>query len=263
MRRLVPIVALACLAMAPTTRPVTRPATAPASRPTLIEFRAAADPEAPLILHLPGIAGYKPIDRTLLQGLAEAGPGGAALWAYDWPAWDPGLPALFAYDRNRREAAEVARILERARRESPRRPIYVTAHSGGVGVLVWALELLPEGVEVEQAVFLAPALSPGYDLSPALRRVKGRAYVLNSPHDPVLGAMTRVFGTIDRVKSDSAGLNGFVRPEAAAFPEQYRKLVPMPWRTEWTDLGHPGDHIGPLATPFSRAILAPLLTPAR
>jgi hypothetical protein len=259
MRRLAPLVALACLSMAP----ATRPATAPASRPTLIEFHAAANPDAPLVLHLPGIAGYKPIDRTLLQGLADAGPKGAALQAYDWPAWDPGLPALFAYDRNRAEAKAVAEILTRARRASPARPIHVTAHSGGVGVLVWALEQLPDDVQVEQAIFLAPALSPGYDLSPALRRVRGNAYAFTSPHDPVLGTMTRVFGTIDRVKTDSAGLNGFVTPAAPAFPEQYRKLAPMPWRTEWTDLGHPGDHIGPLATPFARTILAPLLVRAK
>ena len=60
---------------------------------------------------------------------------------------------------------------------------------------------------------LAPALSPTYDLSRALRAVRREMVVFWSPLDVIiLGAGTRVFGTIDRVKTASAGLVGFRVP---------------------------------------------------
>ena len=56
---------------------------------------------------------------------------------------------------------------------------------------------------------LASALSPEYDLSKALGHVRGKVYVFTSPGDSlVLGTGTRLFGTIDGIKSDAAGLNG-------------------------------------------------------
>ena len=68
----------------------------------------------------------------------------------------------------------------------------------GLGVMVKALEELDEE-SVERVVLLAPALSPGYDLTPSLRAVRGDVVVFWSPYDVIiLGAGTRLFGTIDR-----------------------------------------------------------------
>ena len=84
--------------------------------------------------------------------------------------------------------------------------------SGGTGLVVRALEGLPED-SVEAAVLLSPALSPGYDLSRALRAVRREMVVFWSPLDLfVLGLGTRIFGTVDRVNSVSAGLVGFRPP---------------------------------------------------
>ena len=66
---------------------------------------------------------------------------------------------------------------------------------------------------VECAVLLSPALSPTYDLVPALRAVRREMVVFWSPLDViVLGLGTRIFGTIDRIKTVSAGLVGFRGP---------------------------------------------------
>ena len=58
--------------------------------------------------------------------------------------------------------------------------------------------------------------------------------------------------------ADAAGNKGFTQP-AGADPKQYAKLVQFPYDIAWARLGHYGDHIGPMSTPFAREILEPLL----
>jgi hypothetical protein len=70
---------------------------------------------------------------------------------------------------------------------------------------------------------------------------------------------TTMFGTVDGVKTDAAGKVGFLKPASAADPSQYDKLRQIPYRSDWIKLGNIGDHIGGLARPFAKAVLAPLL----
>ena len=111
---------------------------------------------------------------------------------------------------------------------------------------------------VDEIVMLAPALSPGYDLSAALRRVRGRVWVFWSPGDPALGQMTRMFGTIDRVQSEAAGRVGFRRP-AGADAAQYAKVMSVPYDPAWQRDDNFGDHVGPMSAGFARGMIAPLL----
>ncbi len=208
-------------------------------------------------MHLPGISGPLRFDRYMLAGL-KAGGVNAEISAYDWTARDPGLDALLAYDRNQRQSQIIATKLTDLYRNDPRRTIYITSHSGGAGLLVWSLEKCPPDVKVDTIIFLAPALSPTYDLSKALSHVTNHAYVFFSAADPVLGVGTRTMGTIDRVKSDAAGAVGFTMPSTAD-PDEYKKLIPMPYLSEYAQYQNMGDHIGPMTFPFSQTILAPLL----
>jgi len=232
--------------------------------PALAEGREAAEARearvAPrdYLLHLPGIAGYRWIDEEMLNGLTEGGYAGE-LRVHDWPGEKPGLNALLAQEKNRRQAQLVADAIAARRRENPNGRILLTAHSGGAGILIWALEKLPEDVQVDEVVLLAPALSPEYDLSTALSHVRGRLYAFTSQHDGVvLGAGTRAFGTIDGVHGDAAGRVGFRMPDGAD-EEQYEKLVPMPYDPKWIKAGNIGDHIGPMSRKFARKVLAPLV----
>jgi pimeloyl-ACP methyl ester carboxylesterase len=144
-------------------------------------------------------------------------------------------------------------------RADPRTRIYLSGHSGGTAIAVWALERLPPDVKVDTLLLIASALSPTYDLSPALRRVRGRAYALHSPYDPVLGIGTRMFGTIDGIRTDAAGRVGFTPPPTAADPPQYAKLTTVGYGPGWIRLSNIGDHIGPMMRPFAREVIAPLL----
>jgi pimeloyl-ACP methyl ester carboxylesterase len=210
------------------------------------------------LVHMPGIAGYHWLDRQFLSGLRDAGFEGD-IEVRDWPGDDPGLAALLARKRNRQEAQAVADMILARVREHPGGRIVLTAHSGGAGIAVWALEKLPDDVKVDTVLMLAPALSPRYDLSKALRHVRGNAYAFTSTFDAiVLGAGTSTFGTIDGVKCDAAGRCGFTVPDGAD-EKAYEKLVQVPYDAKWMQEGNIGDHIGPMGFRFTRSVLAPLV----
>jgi pimeloyl-ACP methyl ester carboxylesterase len=224
-------------------------AAAPATKPADV---------TPLVVYLPGISGLLWPGRQL-GTMLRSGGFDSHYRVFDWTDGDPGLEALDAYSRNQDQAQDLANHLAGQRIGDPQRPIFLIAHSGGTGVAVWALEKLPKNVQVRGVILLASALSPDYDLSEALRHVSGKLIVFYSDRDQwILGAGTKVFGTIDRVRTEGAGLKGFHVP-AGADADQYHKLIQVPYDRAWEALGNWGDHMGPLAGGFVRVVLAPLL----
>jgi hypothetical protein len=85
----------------------------------------------------------------------------------------------------------------------------------------------------------------------------------------VLGAGTRVFGTADRVRTASAGMTGFVLPDAASLSSlaasdverarQYAKLRQVRWARRMARTGYLGGHVGPDSPIFLRNYVVPLL----
>jgi pimeloyl-ACP methyl ester carboxylesterase len=215
------------------------------------------------LLHLPGIAGETRIDRGLVRGLRDGGFNGD-IHIYDWTGDAPGIPALRAHKRHQEEAAKVAQMITQQRRQSPNGRIVLTAHSGGTGIAVYALEMLPEDVKVDTVLLLSPALSPTYDLSKALPRVRGNVYSFPSPYDSaVLGIGTKLFGTVDGVKGEAAGKVGFVPPADAdaTTRKAYEKLIERPYDRSWIPLGNLGNHIGSMVPSFAAKVLTPLCLP--
>jgi pimeloyl-ACP methyl ester carboxylesterase len=209
-------------------------------------------------IHLPGVAGSQRLDRNFVQGLRDGGYPGT-IEIYDWPGADPGLGALFARKRNEEQAEQLAASIQRTLEKDPSARIRIVCHSGGAGIAAWALERLPEDVKIETLVMIAPALSQRYDLSKALSRVRRKAYALTSVNDVlVLGAGTRMFGTIDGVKEEASGLRGFTMPDTAD-ARQYEKLAQVPYHEAWMDLDNIGDHIGPMGRRFAAEVISPLL----
>src|SRR5688572_28112274 len=226
--------------------------------PLRAEQPASAPTRQTFILHLPGIGGLMRIDKLLTGGLKKGGLETADVTVYDWTSGNPGLPALGAIERNKREAKKIAQMIEQRVRANPESRIVITGHSGGSGLAVWALESLPDDVQIDTLIMLAPALSPGYDLSAALRHVRGKAYAFNSEYDPVLGPGTRTFGTIDRIMTNAAGRVGFAKPDGAD-DEQYAKLVQIPYDRGFLLFGNIGDHIGPMMPRFAAKVIAPVI----
>ena len=229
--------------------------TTPATKPADV---LASAPAKSWILHLPGVSGESHIDRDLRTGLRNAGFIGD-IHIYDWTCKDPGIPALHNRQRNHEQAAIIADRIAQQFRAAPDVPIYLTCHSGGAGPAVWALEKLPADVSVKSLVMISPALSPGYDLSAALSHVSGKAYCFYSPDDDmVLGTGTRLFGTIDGVRTDAAGRVGFSKPQGAD-DRQYAKLIAKPYDPAWARFGNIGGHVGAMTVPFAHAVIGPIV----
>ncbi len=144
----------------------------------------------------------------------------------------------------------------------PEDPVFLVGKSGGAGVVLQALEGLPEG-SVERVVLLAPAVSPGYDLTGALRGVRREMIVFISPLDfALLGAGTWAFGTIDRVRGVGAGLVGFQRPGSEAQADRislYAKVHQIRWRPSMAKVGYLGGHLAVDMPPFLKRYVVPML----
>jgi pimeloyl-ACP methyl ester carboxylesterase len=224
----------------------------------------SGEPGAIWLLHLPGMGGLMNIDRNVTagmkSGLHQVGGVEPEIQIYDWTGPDRGFASLSNTKRHAEQAKVVADMIVRRARQDPSARIVVTGHSAGTGIIVWALERLPEDVKIDELVMIASALSPGYDLSPALSHVRGRAYALNSRLDGiVLGAGTKVFGTVDRLKVEAAGMVGFTIPEKPAIQGQYEKLVQLPYDPDWMRFGNNGEHIGPMTRSFGRKVISPII----
>lgn len=232
--------------------------------PPTVKSSAAAPPAVPPppprehLIHLPGIAGEQHLDRSFVRGIRDGGYAGE-IEIFDWPGAESGLRALVTRQRNGQQADKLAARIQELLAENPSTRIRLVAHSGGTGIAAWALERLPDGVNVEQVVFIAPALSQRYDLSGALRHVRGKLLAFVSENDViVLGAGTRLFGTIDGLKEEASGLRGFKRPDGAD-EAAYAKLVEVPYTADWMAFDNIGDHIGAMGRTFARHVISAVL----
>ena len=220
-----------------------------------------ADAEA-LVLIADGVGGFELTSFGLRHVVGRAGGPElvrAVAWGHGWGRWHADLSNV----ANQQAGAKLmADRVVAWRAEHPDRPAFLVGKSGGTGIVVGALELLPEGA-VETAVLLASAISPGYDLSTALRAVARELVVFWSPYDVViLGAGTLLFGTMDRVHSVAAGLVGFRTPPGLDEASQrlYRdKLRQVRWTSEMLAAGNFGGHAGTDHPAFLRKYVVPLL----
>jgi pimeloyl-ACP methyl ester carboxylesterase len=169
-------------------------------------------------------------------------------WGHGFGRWHADLTNAVNRDEKARLTADEA-VAFRARR--PEEPLFLIGKSGGTGVIVKALERLPAET-VDRVVLISSALSPDYDLSRAIEATRQGVVHFWSPLDVfVLGAGTRVFGTIDRKMSVSAGLVGFRRPHPG--------LRQVRWRPAMAPTGYLGGHVGPDSPAFLRKYVVPLL----
>ena len=161
------------------------------------------------------------------------------------------------------KAAELAAEIRQIKSENPDRPVYLVGKSGGAGLVLAAAEQLPPQT-LERIILLSPAVSPNYDLRPALRATKHEIVSFYSPYDQlVLNWGTSQFGTIDRYYGASAGLRGFVVPTGLNPPDKdlYARLVQVKWNKTMILEGHFGIHIGTSMPAFVAKEVAPWLKP--
>jgi pimeloyl-ACP methyl ester carboxylesterase len=213
-------------------------------------------PPAQLCLILvPGVqgdAGYDGLRRGLQQASLSV-----QLQSYSWGA-PPPIWFLNFQTRSIHEAAEAGlrRRLQQIASAPAALPIDLIGHSAGCGVILGALAQLPRGIEVQNVILLAPSVSPGYDLQPALAHIRGKLHVFYSDRDRLfLSWRTGTFGTYDNIKTSAAGNCGF-----RLSGQENSKIVQHAYDLAWRALDNDGDHFGTLSEKFDRAVIVPLLT---
>jgi pimeloyl-ACP methyl ester carboxylesterase len=214
-----------------------------------------------LVWMFPGIEGgpwaLKPAYRALRDVGVEA-----EIRIHDWARPFGAIDNLTNLEENLRRAARIADTIDGYHAQRPHAPIDLIGYSGGGGLAVLVAEALAPETRIRNIVLAQAALSPQYDLSPAISRLHGELVNFYCPSDWfVLGLGTSVFGTIDRDTGVAAGRVGFDEPLAASAPAHRAKLRQICWEPEMSRQGHLGTHTGILSYAWNRRYVAPLLAP--
>lgn len=219
---------------------------------------------AGLIVVLPGIEGISSLNHSLAWGLADAGLP-HAIRLHDWTLrTKPAFVNLWMKGRTLRAAAYVAEILADYRAEFPGRPVHLVGHSGGGALIPHVLQELPGSTKIDTGIMIGPAISPRYDLAPALSRVNNRLVNVCSWLDwYFLGIGTTLAGTLDRRYGRSAGNCGFRLPPSADSRRELYQQKLLEIRFHWSMLRHwhYGGHFSCVNRVFVEHHLAPLLKP--
>jgi pimeloyl-ACP methyl ester carboxylesterase len=229
-----------------------------------MNFKSAERRDQGYTLVLTGIEGAHVGHAGFVAGLKSGGVP-SEIEVVDWTTGTPALMLvhLRAENRNRRKAAEIAAKITQYQDEYPGRPVNLIGHSGGGGMALLTLEALPQERQIDSAVLLAAAVSPDYDLAPALTRVERGIWNYSSIGDgALLGVGTTVFGTIDGSHQPAAGAIGFRIPSDAGPIERRlyaEKLFEKPYRPKMAVNGNLSDHFGSLNALFARHEIAPIL----
>jgi pimeloyl-ACP methyl ester carboxylesterase len=156
------------------------------------------------------------------------------------------------------KAAELSHEVLAVKAHEPGRPVYLVGHSAGTFIVLEAARALPPAT-LERIILLSPAVSPGYDLGPALCATRREIVSFNSKLDRLLLWWgTSHYGTADRVYGPAAGLDGFEMPSHDE-PERerlYERLVQIPWQPHHLLEGRGGLHCSTWAPIFVARELA-------
>jgi hypothetical protein len=218
--------------------------------------RPMPEPEvvAGRVLILPGIRNTRFHLQSFAHRLAALVPG-FEIEIRPWGTPLLGISNLQAHERNVETARAIAAEIAEWRRQHPAAPYYLIGYSGGGGLATLVVSALPAGTTIDRLVLVAPAIAPDFDMEhEILPRVSDFVVNYSSVRDLQVGLGTRVFGTIDRSDSASAGAIGFEATDA--------KILEWAWDERHRRFGHRGNHLGYLGRRWQDAFLLPACDPS-
>lgn len=200
--------------------------------------------------------------ETVPLGLEDGGYQGQ-VEHFIWTTYLGPLMDQVVYSYNRHRGRQLARKISSYLDRNPGASVNIIALSAGTGVAVFALESLSPKYQVDNVIMLSSSLSADYDLTRALRRVRGGMYFFWSPNDPVLRGVVPLVGTVDRENtSQVAGVIGARVPPRAS--RQTRQMYATAVHNiRWYPQGGVGPiqlrHAGTTDRTFIRQMVAPIL----
>ncbi len=221
----------------------------------------ADEPCKPGVIFLAGGAGGADITANSLRWALKQSKNPHQLREFRWTHGKGHFLRDIQDTRNLVEKAnELSGQILQYKIENPERPIYLVGKSTGTALVLMAAEKLPPGW-VEKIILLSSAVSPSYDLAPALRATRTEIVSFHSTWDWfILDWCTATFGTADRYYCASAGLKGFEVP-GADHPdsELYKRLRQVAWTPRMIWQGNTGAHFGTSMPLFMLREVAPLV----
>jgi hypothetical protein len=213
-----------------------------------------ASPGTTLIL--PGIFGDTPDYNGLAQGLAAGGNQDRIQLFH----WGDGLPLFLVNlsSQNLHEASEkqLADYLTNLHKKDPASQIALIGHSGGAGVILGTLPRL--NFAIGPVILLAPAVSPDYNLKPALEHCS-LIHVFYSPDDDFWqGLGPQLCGNYDNAHRSGAGRYGFTL--AGLDESEKARVLQHPYSKDWQKFGVYGGHFEWLRGAFAAEVLEPLIS---
>lgn len=159
---------------------------------------------------------------------------------------------------------QLAKMVTAYQAKHPAAPVVLVGHSAGSAVVLSAAEdMAPD--QIDRILLLAPSVSEGYDLRPALRACRSGIDVYVSEDDWVwLGLLVRLLGTTDKpLEPRAAGRFGFTPTgQSSDDAHLFDRLRVHPWRPELAADGHNGGHFGSYQPEFLRRHVFPGLFPS-
>jgi pimeloyl-ACP methyl ester carboxylesterase len=235
---------------------------------SLISYGAAvqADESAPqpkpgLVFVVGGVGGVDPLQTWAPLALPLAG----VPHEFRVFEWTHGKFRMLRDLQDQRylqeKAAELAEQVRAVKAEDPSRPVFLMGHSAGAALVLETAAQLPPGT-LDRIILLSAAVSPTYDLRPALRATRGEVVAFCSSFDVfMLHLGTTMFGTVDRYYTDAAGRDGFQVPQDLDEEGRalYGRLVQSGWKPDmWLERG--GLHNGVCRPLFLALQVTPWLT---
>lgn len=223
-------------------------------------FAPAAEPveTRPLVYVLDGAGDYRGCSTALGKAVfAEGNPIELSPFA-----WSHGYRKLLLDQVDsvhaRKQGIKLAEMIRNQKACEPTRRVVVVAHSAGSAVALTAAEQLTANT-LDRLILLAPSVSKGYDLRPALAACREGIDVFCSSRDRLaLGIAVRLVGTTDDHRSrKAAGRVGFDVPPCEELAGQVRQHF---WSPELKADGHDGGHYGAYSPTFTKRHLLPMMT---
>jgi len=213
---------------------------------------AGLNQPGPTVIFLDG-SGWAGSAASVRGGLRAAGFKGN-VESFPWTSLLGPVPDHFLVTHKKQKAGQLARHIAARRAAFPRDELHLMGLSAGAAVAVFGLEELPPGVQVDNVVLFEPSISADYDLSDAMAHVRGYLYATSSPNDGVLAGLRL---NADGGTGQPAGLYGLRIPSRVKRYEVYARVVNLPWRPPYTDLGWNGSHTGATNGRFVQNVIAP------
>ncbi|MDD4891955.1 MAG: hypothetical protein PHU85_18705 [Phycisphaerae bacterium] len=213
------------------------------------------------VYYLDGIGCYGFGRDEVPSGFIQAGYRGDVEY-WNWSATGTPLDQLGG-PFIRAKGAELAKLIQLYQQTYPGRPVSLIGLSGGTGVAVFACEYLPEGVCVDEVILVASSLSNSYNLTKALRHIRGGVTLYQTSGDLALGVGARLTGPIDGSPlATCAGITGFVPPGGLSGEERslYSRVTNVAYSASFSALGFDGGHTSAVSSPaFVRYKFAPVV----